>query len=181
MTRILSRHVVATLGISLLLSCPSCTLKPTPHELLVQEIRGIYADTFKQVKPGFVMITYEDSVEALTANQQVEYATVTGLLDELGIEWEARRFGLVWTQFDGQKPGTRYNTYDLPLGVAERHEGKVVTRTMLLENVWDLHFDPQTNVVDTQISRLRAKIDRDFDQPLLHTLRGRGYRLGGHA
>ncbi len=48
---------------------------------------------------------------------------------------------------------------------------------MLLEHVWDFHFDPQTNVIDTQISRLRSKIDRDFDKPLLHTLRGRGYRL----
>ena len=58
-----------------------------------------------------------------------------------------------------------------------RHEDQVVTRTMLLEHVWDFHFDPQTNVVDTQISRLRSKIDRGFDDPLLHTLRGRGYRL----
>jgi two-component system OmpR family response regulator len=58
-----------------------------------------------------------------------------------------------------------------------RHAGQVVTRTMLLEQVWDLHFDPQTNVIDTQISRLRAKIERDFDRPLLHTLRGAGYKL----
>lgn len=58
-----------------------------------------------------------------------------------------------------------------------RHAGQVVTRTMLLEQVWDLHFDPQTNVIDTQISRLRGKIDRDFDRPLLHTLRGVGYKL----
>lgn len=59
-----------------------------------------------------------------------------------------------------------------------RRSGRIVTRTMLLEQVWDLHFDPQTNVVDSQISRLRAKIDRDFATPLLHTLRGIGYRLG---
>lgn len=59
-----------------------------------------------------------------------------------------------------------------------RHAERLITRTMLLENVWDLHFDPQTNVIDTQISRLRSKIDREFDRPLLHTLRGRGYRLG---
>jgi two-component system, OmpR family, response regulator len=58
-----------------------------------------------------------------------------------------------------------------------RHAGQVVTRTMLLEQVWDLHFDPQTNVIDTQISRLRGKIDRDFERPLLHTLRGMGYKL----
>ena len=58
-----------------------------------------------------------------------------------------------------------------------RHTGQVVTRTMLLENVWDYHFDPQTNVIDVQISRLRSKIDKDFDRPLLHTVRGAGYRL----
>ena len=58
-----------------------------------------------------------------------------------------------------------------------RHADQVVTRTMLLENVWDYHFDPQTNVIDVHISRLRAKIDRDFDPPLLHTVRGAGYML----
>ena len=61
-----------------------------------------------------------------------------------------------------------------------RHKDQIVTRNMLLEHVWDLHFDPQTNVVDTQISRLRSKIDKDFGTPLLHTIRGRGYRLSEH-
>jgi two-component system, OmpR family, response regulator len=58
-----------------------------------------------------------------------------------------------------------------------RRAGQVVTRTMLLENVWDYHFDPQTNVIDVHVSRLRQKIDRGFDRPLLHTVRGAGYRL----
>jgi two-component system OmpR family response regulator len=58
-----------------------------------------------------------------------------------------------------------------------RHSGQVVTRTMLLENVWDYHFDPQTNVIDVHISRLRSKIDKQFDQPMLHTVRGAGYVL----
>ena len=56
-----------------------------------------------------------------------------------------------------------------------RHAGQVVTRTMLLEGVWDYHFDPQTNVIDVQISRLRNKIDKGFDRSLLHTVRGAGY------
>ena len=55
--------------------------------------------------------------------------------------------------------------------------GQVVTRTMLLENVWDYHFDPQTNVIDVHISRLRSKIDKGFAQPLLHTVRGAGYMI----
>src|SRR5499433_4131411 len=59
-----------------------------------------------------------------------------------------------------------------------RHQGQVVTRTMLLEAVWDYHFDPQTNVIDVQISRLRQKIDKDFSPPLLHTVRGVGYMVG---
>ena len=58
-----------------------------------------------------------------------------------------------------------------------RNAGRVVTRTMLLEKVWDYHFDPQTNVIDVHISRLRGKIDKDFDEQLLHTVRGAGYRL----
>ena len=56
-----------------------------------------------------------------------------------------------------------------------RHAGQVVTRTMLLEHVWDYHFDPQTNVIDVHISRLRSKIDKGFPKPLLHTVRGAGY------
>ena len=58
-----------------------------------------------------------------------------------------------------------------------RHAGQVVTRTMLLENVWDYHFDPQTNVIDVHISRLRQKIDKGFDKQLLTTVRGAGYML----
>ncbi|WP_418152653.1 response regulator transcription factor [Litorimonas sp. RW-G-Af-16] len=58
-----------------------------------------------------------------------------------------------------------------------RNAGRVVTRMMLLEKVWDYHFDPQTNVIDVHISRLRGKIDKEFDEPLLHTVRGAGYRL----
>ena len=59
-----------------------------------------------------------------------------------------------------------------------RHAGQVVTRTMLLESVWDYHFDPGTNVIDVHISRLRRKIDQEGDLPLIHTVRGAGYRLG---
>ncbi len=58
-----------------------------------------------------------------------------------------------------------------------QNEGRLVTRTMLLEHVWDLHFDPQTNVIDVHVSRLRSKIDRGFESSLLHTVRGRGYRF----
>lgn len=62
-----------------------------------------------------------------------------------------------------------------------RHKEQVVTRTMLLEGVWDYHFDPGTNVIDVHVSRLRKKLDEGFPRPLLHTVRGAGYRLGRDA
>ncbi|WP_431195220.1 winged helix-turn-helix domain-containing protein [Bauldia litoralis] len=62
-----------------------------------------------------------------------------------------------------------------------KNAGQVVTRTMLLENVWDYHFDPQTNVIDVHISRLRGKIDKGFETPLLHTVRGAGYMIRDSA
>jgi len=58
-----------------------------------------------------------------------------------------------------------------------RHAGQVVTRTMLLENVWEYHFDPQTNLIDVHISRLRQKVDKDFEISLIQTVRGAGYTL----
>ena len=58
-----------------------------------------------------------------------------------------------------------------------RHAGQVVTRTMLLEGVWDYHFDPQTNVIDVHVSRLRQKIDKPFTGPMIHTVRNAGYML----
>ncbi len=77
------------------------------------------------------------------------------------------------------------NGKDIPLQPREfrlleylmKNAGQVVTRTMLLEHVWDYHFDPQTNVIDVHVSRLRAKIDKGFDPPLLHTIRGAGYMI----
>lgn len=77
---------------------------------------------------------------------------------------------------DGQKIDLQPREFRL-LEFLMRHAGQIVTRTMLLEKVWDYHFDPQTNVIDVHVSRLRGKIDKDFKKPLLHTVRGAGYRL----
>jgi len=74
----------------------------------------------------------------------------------------------------GQKIDLQSREFKL-LEYLVRHQGQVVTRTMLLENVWNYHFDPQTNVIDVHISRLRSKIDKEFDTPLIHTVRGAGY------
>ncbi|MDE1957631.1 MAG: response regulator transcription factor [Xanthomonadaceae bacterium] len=108
----------------------------------------------------------------------VEGATTTLRLADLEMDLlrrEVRRAGRV---IDLQPREFRLLEYLL------RHAGEVVTRTMLLEQVWEYHFDPQTSVVETHISRLRGKIDRGFDSELLHTVRGAGYSLrapgGGH-
>lgn len=77
---------------------------------------------------------------------------------------------------DGKKIDLQPREFRL-LEFLMRNADQVVTRTMLLEKVWDYHFDPQTNVIDVHISRLRGKIDKDFETPLLHTVRGAGYRL----
>lgn len=76
----------------------------------------------------------------------------------------------------GQKIDLQPREFKL-LAYLMQHQHQVVTRMMLLENVWDYHFDPQTNIIDVHISRLRTKIDKPFDKPLLHTIRGAGYRL----
>jgi len=76
----------------------------------------------------------------------------------------------------GKQIGLQPREFTL-LEVLMRHANEVVTRTMLLEKVWDYHFDPQTNVIDVHISRLRSKIDKGFSPPLLHTVRGAGYMI----
>ena len=77
---------------------------------------------------------------------------------------------------DGKKIELKPREYML-LEYLARNEGRVVTRTMLLEQVWDYHFDPGTNVIDVHVSRLRRKLDDGFERPLLHTVRGAGYML----
>ncbi|AQS85164.1 MAG: response regulator transcription factor [Acetobacter aceti] len=77
---------------------------------------------------------------------------------------------------DGQKIDLQPREFRL-LEFLMRHAGQVVTRTMLLEGVWDYHFDPQTNVIDVHVSRLRQKVDKPFEAPLIHTVRNAGYML----
>src|SRR3954453_18032881 len=77
----------------------------------------------------------------------------------------------------GRKIDLKPREYRL-LEYLARNEGRVVTRTMLLEQVWDYHFDPGTNVIDVHVSRLRRKLEEGFAQPILHPVRGAGYRLG---
>jgi two-component system OmpR family response regulator len=110
-------------------------------------------------------------LEALVRRAEIE-APVTRLqVDGLEMDLLSRTVSRDGRDIDLQPREFRLLEYLM------RHSGQVVTRTMLLEKVWDYHFDPQTNVIDVHISRLRSKIDKDFDTPLLHTVRGAGYVL----
>jgi two-component system OmpR family response regulator len=99
-------------------------------------------------------------------------AEIRLVCDDLEMDLLARKVKRAGVQIDLQPREFRLLEYLM------RHKGQVVTRTMLLEGVWDYHFDPGTNVIDVHVSRLRRKIDDSFDKPILHTVRGAGYRLG---
>jgi two-component system OmpR family response regulator len=105
-------------------------------------------------------------------SQPAADAVTTLAVDDLTIDLLRQR-----VERQGVVIGLQPREYKL-LEYLMRHAGQVVTRAMLLEHVWGYHFDPQTNVIDVHISRLRQKIDKDFDRPLLATVRGAGYRLG---
>ncbi|MFC7290870.1 response regulator transcription factor [Hirschia litorea] len=110
-------------------------------------------------------------VEALGRRSSSEAPTTKLQVGDLVMDLLARTVVRAETKIDLQPREFRL------LEFLMRNAGQVVTRTMLLEKVWDYHFDPQTNVIDVHISRLRSKIDKDFDEALLHTVRGAGYRL----
>ncbi len=110
-------------------------------------------------------------LEALTRRRDAEIPETRLRVADLEMDLLSRRVKRAGKTIDLQPREFRLLEYLM------RHSGQVVTRTMLLEKVWDYHFDPQTNVIDVHVSRLRSKIDRGFDPPLLHTVRGAGYVL----
>ena len=124
------------------------------------------------VKP-YAMPELLARVEALGRRRSVEPSSVTTRyqVGDLEIDLLSRTVRRASQKIDLQPREFRLLEYLM------RHAGQVVTRTMLLENVWEYHFDPQTNVIDVHISRLRSKIDKDFERPLLKTVRGAGYTI----
>ncbi len=108
-------------------------------------------------------------VEALTRRQKPENAEVVYRVADLELDRLSHMVRRCDREITLQPREFRLLEYLM------KHAGQVVTRTMLLENVWDYHFDPQTNVIDVHMSRLRGKIDKGFDIPLIHTVRGAGY------
>jgi two-component system OmpR family response regulator len=142
-----------------------------------QRVEGLRAGGDDYLVKPYAFSELLARVEALARRAQPSETASPGMLKvaDLELDLERRRVTRAGQLIHLQPRELRLLEYLM------RRAGRIVTRTMLLEQVWDLHFDPQTNVVDSQISRLRAKIDRDFDTPLLHTLRGVGYRLGDEA
>ena len=122
------------------------------------------------VKP-FALVELQARLEALLRRGEVKVAETVLRLGDLELDRLTRT-----ARRGGREIELQPREYQL-LEYLMLHAGQVVTRTMLLEGVWDYHFDPQTNVIDVHISRLRAKIDRGEDRPLLHTVRGAGYCL----
>jgi two-component system OmpR family response regulator len=110
-------------------------------------------------------------VEALTRRGKTDGPQTKLLVGDLEMDLLSRSVRRAAQKIDLQPREFRLLEYLM------RHAGQVVTRTMLLEGVWDYHFDPQTNVIDVHVSRLRQKIDKPFPSPLIHTIRNAGYML----
>lgn len=137
------------------------------------KVQGLKAGAEDYLGKPFVPAELAARVEALGRRTTTEPQVTTLKAGDLEMNLLTRKVTRSGKKIDLQPREFRLLEYLM------RHAGQVVTRTMLLEKVWDYNFDPQTNVIDVHVSRLRAKIDKDFPEPLLQTVRGAGYRLQG--
>ena len=136
-----------------------------------ERVKGLRAGGDDYLTKPYAFTELLARIDALTRRRHPEQACTQFSVGDLEIDLLSRNV---------QRSGKMVNLQPREFRLLEylmRHAGQVVTRTMLLENVWDYHFDPQTNVIDVHISRLRAQIDRDFHSALLHTVRGAGYMI----
>ena len=134
-------------------------------------IEGLKAGGDDYLTKPFAFSELLARLEALARRSTAEYQETVLIVGDLKMDLLSREVQRGDTKIDLQPREF------LLLEYLMRHSNQVVTRTMLLENVWDYHFDPQTNVIDVHISRLRSKIDKEFDLPVLSTVRGAGYIL----
>jgi two-component system OmpR family response regulator len=138
-----------------------------------ERVKGLRAGGDDYLPKPFAFSELHARLEALLRRPQAIAQTTEHKVADLTMDLLSRKVTRA-----GQPIDLRPREYKL-LEYLMRHAGEVVTRTMLFEGVWDFHFDPQTNVVDVHISRLRQKIDKGFGNPLIHTHRGGGYSIGG--
>jgi two-component system OmpR family response regulator len=135
-------------------------------------VAGLQAGADDYLAKPFSFAELQARIEVLIRRRAVDKAETVLRVADLHMDLLGNRVDRA-----GQKIQLQPREYKL-LEFLMRHAGQVVTRAMLLEHVWGYHFDPQTNVIDVHISRLRQKIDRGFEATLLETVRGAGYRLG---
>lgn len=140
-----------------------------------ERIRGLKAGGDDYLTKPFVFAELLARVEALVRRSKNEGPQTRLTVADLEMDLLSRTVKRAGRKIDLQPREFRLLEYLM------RHAGQVVTRTMLLEGVWDYHFDPQTNVIDVHVSRLRQKIDKPFGTPLIHTIRNAGYMLSAEA
>jgi len=136
-----------------------------------ERVKGLRSGADDYLPKPFAFSELLARLEALLRRGQTAPAETTLRVGDLEMDLLARTVHRGGREIDLQPREFRILEYLM------RHVDQVVTRTMLLEHVWNYHFDPQTNVIDVHVSRLRRKLDKDFDTPLLHTIRGAGYCL----
>ena len=136
-----------------------------------ERVRGLKAGGDDYLTKPFAFAELLARVEALARRGKAEGPITRLKVDDLELDLLSRQVKRAAQKIDLQPREFRLLEYLM------RHAGQVVTRTMLLEGVWDYHFDPQTNVIDVHVSRLRQKVDKPFPTPLIHTVRNAGYML----
>jgi two-component system OmpR family response regulator len=134
-------------------------------------VKGLRAGGDDYLSKPFAFSELHARIEALLRRRDVQSVETKLTVGDLELDLLSRKVKRGDKPIDLQPREMRLLEYLM------RHAGQVVTRTMLLEGVWDYHFDPQTNVIDVHISRLRQKLDKGFETPLLHTMRGAGYSI----
>ncbi len=134
-------------------------------------IKGLKAGGDDYLTKPYAFAELLARIEVLVRRSNPDQVKTKLQVADLEVDLLARKVTRAGTEIDLQPREFRLLEYLM------KNADRVVTRTMLLENVWEYHFDPQTNVIDVHISRLRSKIDKNFDVPLLHTIRGAGYSL----
>ncbi len=138
-------------------------------------VLGLDAGGDDYLTKPFALSELKARVAALMRRSQLSVAETVLKVGELEMNLVSRTVRRGGVEIDLQPREWKILEYLL------RHAGRIVTRRMLLQDVWDFHFDPQTNVVETHISRLRQKVDKGFATPLIHTVRNEGYSLRAPA